>query len=138
LHGACLFGRRRVDLSSHQGGGSRVRRLAACAAIVTFVSFVSWLPTPAGADDLSGRCRGDLPVHRGEQLIWRAEAFGGSGEFSYAWSGDVNGTARVVRKAYASVGPKVADVAITDNVTGQQVTAECLMHVMPSSFVEPP
>jgi hypothetical protein len=115
-----------------------VRRLAASAAIVVFVAVVSWLPSPAAADDLTGRCRGALPVHPGETLTWRAQPFGGSGDFSYAWSGDADGTERVDQEVYGSVGPKVATVTISDNVTAQQLTTSCLMHVMPSSFVEPP
>jgi hypothetical protein len=112
-----------------------VRRLVASGAVVLFVSI---LPTPAIAADLTGRCRGDLPVHVGEALTWRAQPSGGSGDFSFAWSGDVSGTTRVRSQTYGSIGPKFGNVTITDGVTGQSVTASCMMHVIPSAFVEPP
>ncbi|MDP9222555.1 MAG: hypothetical protein M3P18_01615, partial [Actinomycetota bacterium] len=112
-----------------------MKRLVVPAALLLLVAS---LPTAAHAADLSAICRGDLPVRPGQTLTWRTLPSGGSGDFSYVWSGDVSGTARVESEVYGSVGPKVATVVVTDDVTGQQAQASCLMHVMPNSFVEPP
>jgi hypothetical protein len=113
-----------------------VRRLLMPTAVVLFITWAG--VSPANADDLTARCRADLPVNIGEQMTWRAQPSGGSGDFSYSWGGAASGATKIVKESYGSTGYKVASLTVTDNGTGQTVSTECAMHVIPTSFVEPP
>jgi hypothetical protein len=119
-----------------EAGGVHVKRWSVPAVLVLFITFAGVVP--ARADDLTASCRADLPVPVGKQMTWRAQPSGGSGDFRYSWSGDVSGTTQIVKKAYGSIGYKVAHLTVIDNVTGQAANTECAMHVIPTSFAEPP
>jgi Bacterial Ig domain/PA14 domain len=85
-------------------------------------------------------CRADLPVHPGETMTWRAFVSGGSGNYSFSWSGTdgLVGTTAVVTKSYDADGFKLAQVTVTDTTLGDQAATECHSHVVPTSLPEPP
>jgi hypothetical protein len=97
------------------------------------------LTLPANANHTVA-CRADLPVHPGESMIWRAFVTGGSGSFTFSWTGQdgLTGNTQTVTKAYAATGFKVARVTVTDTANGHAVPSDCGMHVTPTSFSEPP
>ena len=97
-------------------------------------------PNAAAADPIAASCRADLPVHPGETMTWRATASGGSGSFTYSWTGSegLSGSSTVATASYLSAGFKTATVDVTDSGTNERVSTGCGMHVVPSSFVEPP
>lgn len=78
---------------------------------------------------LDGICYAeDTRVDEGEDVTWIAEAWGGSGDYDYEWSGtgnDIDGEdGRRVRVDYDSPGWKRAEVEITDD-DGNRITRSC-------------
>ena len=73
-------------------------------------------------------------------MTWRATVEGASSSPTYSWSGTggLSGSAAVVRKSYADSGFKVASVVATEPLFGDQASAECAMHVLPTTHSEPP
>jgi LPXTG-motif cell wall-anchored protein len=61
----------------------------------------------------------------GESVTWRANASGGTGNFTYAWSGNegLSGTGKNVTKSYTSAGEKNATVVVTSG--DKSVTRTC-------------
>lgn len=64
-------------------------------------------------------------IYVGASTIWTANASGGTGSYSYSWSGDENlyGTSRTVAKTYHSAGQKRASVTVYSG--GQSITQYC-------------
>ena len=62
-----------------------------------------------------------------QPVTWSSSATGGSGSYSYSWSGDdgLSGTTDSVQKAYTTVGQKNATLAVTDNQSGQTTSTSC-------------
>jgi hypothetical protein len=60
-------------------------------------------------------CRSDLPVRPGEPMTWRATPSGGSGSFTFSWTGSdgLTGSSEVVTQTYDAVGFKIAEVTVT-------------------------
>jgi hypothetical protein len=116
---------------------SRGFRLGLLALAVISLALV--LAAPAGASH-TVFCRADLPVHPGELMTWRATVTGGSGNFTFSWTGSagLTGNSQVVTKIYATVGFQFAEVTVTDTTAGDAVTSGCHSHVIPVSFSEPP
>ena len=85
-------------------------------------------------------CRADAPIHPGESMTWRAFVTGGSGSFTFSWTGNDNltGSTQVVTRTYATAGFRFARVTVTDDSSHDPVTAECHSHVVPLSFSELP
>lgn len=86
-------------------------------------------------------CRADLPVHPGESMTWRANMSGGSGSFTFSWTGSegLAGSSEVVTKTYDTVGFRLARVTVNDTTNGDTVTSQdCHGQVIPASFSEPP
>ena len=86
-------------------------------------------------------CQSDLPVRVNETMTWRATVSGGSGDYTYLWSGTegLSGTEQTITKTYSTTGFKSARVTVTDVTVGDMVASpDCMMHVMPSTFSEPP
>jgi CARDB/Bacterial Ig domain/PA14 domain len=110
----------------------------AIGAAVASLALVGLFIEPAEAGHIAS-CQADLPVEVGETMPWRATGSGGSGPCAFTWSGSegLRGTTDVVTKQYTAVGPILAQVTVTDT-RGDQGTATCGMHVVPSAFVEPP
>ena len=79
---------------------------------------------------LSGSCSSQpLRVEVGEAVAWIAYPKDGSGNYTYAWSGDATGTNQQVSRVYSSPGFKVARVAITDTTTSEVVNELCVVDV---------
>ena len=114
-------------------------RRALTASLLALSMVATWHIVPANASH-TVLCRADLPVRPGEPLTWRAFVTGGSGAQSYSWSGTggLAGASAVVTKFYDSVGYKEANVTVTDESFGDQVTTGCAMHVVPATHSEPP
>ncbi|MGH2650922.1 MAG: Ig-like domain-containing protein, partial [Actinomycetota bacterium] len=133
---------RRVDEDGAGSAGvtgvviTRMRRgaglLSACAILAALLA-----PAPARAGH-SVTCRAALPVHPGEPMTWRAFVSGASDMARFAWSGSdgLTGSGPEVTFRYAAIGYKTARVTVTDG--GHDAVADCAMHVVPSSFSEPP
>lgn len=68
----------------------------------------------------------------GESVTWTAYPEGGTGSYSYSWSGTdgLSGDAKFVTPAYTSAGTKSASVTVTSGV--QSVTALCASSVVVS------
>ncbi|MGI8810855.1 MAG: Calx-beta domain-containing protein [Acidimicrobiales bacterium] len=89
-------------------------------------------------------CRADTAVEPGEPMIWRALPSGGSGNYTYSWSSPpntpepVSGSTAVVVWTYSSAGWREARVAVRDQQSGDTVSADCGMNVVPDPLPEPP
>jgi hypothetical protein len=86
-------------------------------------------------------CRADLPVHPGEPMTWRANVSGGSGSFTFSWTGTdgLAGSSEVVTKIYDTAGFRLARVTVNDTTNGDLMTSpDCHSQVIPVSFSEPP
>jgi hypothetical protein len=96
--------------------------------------------THVQAQSLTASCRADLPVKPGVSMTWRATVQGNVGTPAYEWTGTdgLTGTGAVTTHSYASTGFVTAHVAVTDPVAGENAGADCGMHVLPASYVEPP
>lgn len=108
---------------------------------IAFVLIGLVLPSlHALAASLTVTCRADLPVKVGAAMTWRATAQSAVGTPMYAWSGSegLSGTTSGVTKSYASTGMKLAHVSVHDPGSGADASADCGMHVLPVSYVEPP
>ena len=112
------------------------------ASILTAVVFVAvLLPTArVAATGLTVSCRADLPVKVGDPMTWRASVQNATGQPTFSWSGTegLSGTNAVATKAYATSRFVQAQVAVLDPATDETATADCGMHVLPASYVEPP
>ena len=66
-------------------------------------------------------------VYVSQPVTWNSSVSGGSGSFTYSWSGTdgLSGTTASVQKAYTTAGTKQATVAVTDTVSGQTSSASC-------------
>lgn len=80
---------------------------------------------------LVGSCAADDDdIDVDDSATWRASASGGTGSYTYKWTGDdgLNSTNRTVSKSYDTKGDKDAQVKITDS-NGNTVTAHCDLNV---------
>jgi hypothetical protein len=124
-------------LAAHTQRPNRfVTDLLASVLVATFLIGAS----PAHANH-TVFCRADLPVHPGESMTWRATVSGGSGSFTFSWTGSegLAGNSEIVAKTYDTVGFRLARVTVNDPTNGDTVTSgECHGHVIPVSSAEPP
>jgi hypothetical protein len=72
---------------------------------------------------LSGTCPTSGTYSIGQTVNWTASATGGSGNYTYSWSGDVSGSGQSVNQTYYSNGTKNATVTITSG--NQSITRSC-------------
>jgi len=63
----------------------------------------------------------------GDSLVWNATVTGGSGSYTYEWSGDMSGTNKIASKQYNVVGLKTAIVKVTSG--SRTATASCMASV---------
>jgi hypothetical protein len=83
-------------------------------------------PIPPVVPNISLSCSADRSnIDVDESVTWRAYASGGSGSFSYSWSGTdgLSGSGRQISKTYNSIGSKNAHVTVTSG--GKTVSADC-------------
>jgi hypothetical protein len=77
---------------------------------------------------LTGSCVGSpSSVNVGQSVIWTANASGGSGNYTYNWSGAVTGNSSSVNNSYQTTGVKTATVTISDG--NQTITRNCSVNV---------
>lgn len=79
---------------------------------------------------LLGKCYPDTTsVGIDEPIIWTAEASGGTGEYSFRWSGDENlsGRKQTVSKTYGLIGFKTGNVVISSG--SQNIVSSCFLNV---------
>ncbi|OHA45956.1 MAG: hypothetical protein A2828_00845 [Candidatus Terrybacteria bacterium RIFCSPHIGHO2_01_FULL_43_35] len=64
------------------------------------------------------------PVNTSQPAIWAANATGGTGTYTYSWSGTdgLSGTTQSVSKTYATAGSKTATVLVTSGSLTQSVS----------------
>ncbi|MEX0931411.1 MAG: hypothetical protein WDZ88_01530 [Candidatus Paceibacterota bacterium] len=72
----------------------------------------------------------------GEPVTWTAYATGGTGNFTYSWSGSdgLSGTSSSIVKTYNTIGGKNASVLVTSGT--EKVTVECSMLINEVPVVE--
>src|SRR5438876_4878532 len=112
------------------------------SALIVIVLTAAW-PAPVAAraqTALQSTCRADLPTHPGHAMTWRAFVAGAVGSPTYSWTGPdgLSGAASVATHSYSAVGYVSAHVQVTDPGSSTSTFADCAMHVIPDSFVEPP
>jgi hypothetical protein len=68
----------------------------------------------------------DAP-NTGDTVTWTATATGGSGNFSYEWSGDdgISGSSSSTAKSYSNTGLKSASAKIKDTSSNNEITTQC-------------
>jgi hypothetical protein len=66
-------------------------------------------------------------VSTGQEVVFYANLYGGSGNYSYSWSGDCSGSNRECRTTFQSSGSKTATVSVTSN--SQMSSAVCSLNV---------
>ena len=64
----------------------------------------------------------------GQQVTWYANASGGNGNYTYYWSGAVNGYGNYLTASYPYTGNQYATVRITDG-SGNSITQNCQVNV---------
>lgn len=80
------------------------------------------------APPLAGYCTAevDTKLYKGErdaEVIWSVVAAGGTGSYTFAWSGDnVSGTENTARASFSTAGTKVATVTITSGSASLALT----------------
>jgi plastocyanin len=87
-------------------------------------------------NNLVGSCTLDNSnLKTGDTAVWRANASGGSGNYTYNWNGDenLNGSGSSVYKIYNSNGLKNASIRITDS-SGQSVTSNCSVNIASQTY----
>jgi len=85
-----------------------------------------------GIPPLAVTCRSSFdPLVVGTETTWEAEALGGEGGYTYAWSGDdgLSGNTKTVKKTYTTTGNKRASVTV--NTADETDTATCNVTVIP-------
>ncbi|HVB20168.1 MAG TPA: hypothetical protein VNF51_02730 [Candidatus Paceibacterota bacterium] len=83
-------------------------------------AFCSQPPTAA--------CTGSpTPAYINQSVTWSATASGGSGSYTYSWTGTdgLSGTSSSVSKAYTTSGLKYATTTVTDTVSGLSTSVSC-------------
>lgn len=67
--------------------------------------------------------------YMGSTVNWYATVSGGSGYYTYAWTGSdlLNANTSAINKIYYSSGTKMASVTVTSN--GQSLTAQCSVNI---------
>jgi hypothetical protein len=73
-------------------------------------------------------------VRRNSGVYWNASASGGSGAYSYYWSGTdgLSGSGSSVYSNYSIIGSKTATITVNSN--GQSVSASCSLNVFDDYF----
>lgn len=82
--------------------------------------------------ELGVTCNGmPNPQSLGSSVFWRAYASGGTGVYTYSWTGDegLSGTSNPISKIYAATGNKTATVTVTDGATSK--TVSCNVDIIP-------
>ncbi|MEI7513137.1 MAG: PKD domain-containing protein [bacterium] len=83
-------------------------------------------PIPPVVPNISLSCSADRSnIDVDESVTWRAYASGGSGSFSYSWSGTdgLSGSGSQISKTYNSIGSKNAHVTVTSG--GKTASVDC-------------
>ena len=62
-------------------------------------------------------------INVGDSITWSAQAAGGTGSYTYSWSGSVNGSGQTQSLVYNTVGTKNATVTVHSG--NQTATANC-------------
>ena len=85
--------------------------------------------TQSVATQLSGSCATNPTNPRvGQSVTFTANASGGTGNFTYSWSGEgVFGTSRTVTKTFTSIGSRTVNVAIQSG--NQTINKTCTVNV---------
>lgn len=123
-----------------EGRAFSARQLNVNLLALALLATLSFVAGPAHASH-AVLCRADLPVHPNEPMIWRAIVSGGSGNFSFSWTGNdgLTGSSEVITRSYTTAGLRFARVSVTDTTSGDVVQSDdCHSHVIPASFSEPP
>jgi len=100
------------------------------AVLVVFVMFLPWFVF-AQNQNLTARCSvSPRAISMGERAVWTVEAEGGSGDYSYFWTGTDNliGNNRSVAKVYSRPGTFEATVNVYS--ADQVVTPSCNLMVL--------
>ena len=62
-------------------------------------------------------------------ITWTGVASGGSGNYTYSWSGDASGSGQSIIDAYNTTGTKNGKITIYDNSSTAISTATCSMNI---------
>lgn len=87
-------------------------------------------PPPPQPTNLNVTCEPNGGTYnRGASITWRANATGGTGSYSYSWTGtdSLNASSREVTKTYNSSGTKNATVTVTSG--NQTDSAQCSINI---------
>jgi hypothetical protein len=76
---------------------------------------------------LTGSCPTSGTYDEGDTVTWIADASGGTGSYTYSWSGDVSGSSRTEQKTYNSSGTKNSTVTITSG--SESITRSCSVYI---------
>ncbi|MCI0619951.1 hypothetical protein L0Y40_02890 [Candidatus Wolfebacteria bacterium] len=90
-------------------------------------------PPPPPPPALVGSCVGSPnPAAVNQAVTWAASASGGTGSYTYSWSGTdgLSGTSQSVNKVYSAEGTKSATVTITSG--SQSINRSCSITVNPN------
>lgn len=84
---------------------------------------------------LTIQCQVDPTAPKVDEMItWKAAAEGGSGSYSYQWSGDVTGNQQFISTSYSNPGEKVAYLTVKSG--GKQRVARCGLNVLAGGEVQ--
>ncbi len=82
-------------------------------------------------NDLSISCNASpSSADRYEDVTWHSYAYGGTGSYTYSWSGTngLSGNSQNVTKSYSSTGTKIGTITVTSG--SQTASASCSMNVV--------
>ncbi len=91
-------------------------------------SSYTWNGSACVANALNVSCVGSPSnPYIGQQVTWTSSVAGGSGLYTYSWSGEeaLSGSTATLHKTYVSAGVKHAVVLITDTTTGATGSVSC-------------
>jgi hypothetical protein len=88
----------------------------------------AWMPITLTSSGLSVSCVGTPGnPYIGQPVTWSSSVSGGSGTYTYSWSGTDNfyDTNPTVEKSYTTPGTKQASLSVTDTASNQTASADC-------------
>jgi LPXTG-motif cell wall-anchored protein len=95
-------------------------------------------PPPPVDPELNASCSVSIAnPKKGQVVTWTANPTGGSGTYTYNWTGtdNLSGTTKQINKTYSTIGTKTASVTVTSG--SQSKTVNCTNITVVEDVVEP-
>ena len=128
LWGGATSGTDRTEDETYTSAGTRNAYVQITSGNDTITRNCSVVIEQPQSQTLDGYCSANPSnVNINETTTWTAYPTGGTGGYTYSWSGDASGTSQNIPRSYSSAGTRYSSVTITSG--GQSVTRNCQVNV---------